>query len=103
MRFPVIVGDEALKFPFSHAVLQDFSGSENLAWRSEENIVQQTMLKTGDDKVAEVMTRRSAVQQDGDAVVACAGLVLECGRSRCDQGRAVLWFSFAVGPSLHIG
>ena len=89
MRFLVIVGDEALKSPFSLAVLQDFSGSQNLAWRSGENIVQQTMLKTGDDKVAEIMTRRSAVQQDGDAVIACVGLVLECGRSRCDQGRAV--------------
>ena len=28
--------------------------------------------------------------------------MLEYGRSRCHQGRAVQWFSFAVGSSVHI-
>ena len=61
MLFSVIVGDEALKYPFGRAVQQGSSGSENLAWRSEKNVVQQTMLETEGDEVTEVMTRCSAV------------------------------------------
>ena len=61
MLFPVIVRDEALKYPFGRAIQQGSSGSENLAWRIEKNIVQQTILETGDNEVVEVMTRYSAV------------------------------------------
>ena len=57
----VIVGDEALKYPFGRAVQQGSSGSENLAWRGEKNVVQQTVLETGDNEVVKVMTRYSAV------------------------------------------
>ena len=57
----MIVGDEALEYPFGRAVQQDSSGSENLAGRSEKNVVQQTMLEAGDNEVVEVMTRCSAV------------------------------------------
>ena len=39
MLFPVTVGDEALKYPFGRAVQQGFSGSVNLAWRSEKGVV----------------------------------------------------------------
>ena len=59
MLFPVIVGGEALKYPFGRAVQQGSSGSENLAWHNEKNVVQQTMPETGDDEVVEVMTRCS--------------------------------------------
>ena len=50
-----IVGDEALKDPFGRDFQQDSSGSENLAWRSEKNILiaQQTMLETEDSGVVE--------------------------------------------------
>ena len=61
MLFPVIVGDEVLKYPFGRAVQQGSSGSDNLAWSSEENVVQQTMLETGDNEVVEVLTRCSTV------------------------------------------
>ena len=77
MLFPVIASDEALKYPFGRVVQQGSSGSENLARRSEEDIVEQTMLEIGDNEVVEVMTRCSAVHKDSDAVVACTGLVLE--------------------------
>ena len=61
MLFPVIVGDEALKYPFRRAVQQSSSGSENLAWRGEKNVLQQRMLETGDNEVVKVMTRCSVV------------------------------------------
>ena len=80
MLFPVIVGDEALKHPFGRTIQQGSSGSEDLAWGSEKNVVQQTMLETGENEAVEVMTRCSAVRYDSDAVITCAGLVLECGR-----------------------
>ena len=57
---PAIVGDEALKYPFGRAVQQGSSGSDNLTWHSEKNVVQQTMLETGYNEVVEVMTRCSA-------------------------------------------
>ena len=61
MLFPVIFDDEALKYPFDRAVQEGSSGSENFAWRSEKNVVQQTMLETRDNEVVKVMTRCSAV------------------------------------------
>ena len=61
MLFLVIVGDEVFKYPFGRIVQQSSSGSENLVWRSEKNVVQQTMLEAGDNEVVEVMTRYSAV------------------------------------------
>ena len=61
------------------------------------------MLETGDKEVIEVITRCCAVHYDGDALVACAGLVLERGRYRRHQSTVVQWFSFAVGPPIHIG
>ena len=103
MLFPVIVGDEVFKYPFGRSVQQSSPGSKNLAWRSEKNVVQQTMLETRDNEVVEVMTRCSGVYLDSDAVIAYAGLVLECGRSRCNQGRAVQVFSIAIRPPIHIG
>ena len=60
MLFPVIVGDETFKYPFGRVVQQSSSGSENILWRSEKNVVQQTMLEAGDNEVVEVMTRYSA-------------------------------------------
>ena len=36
---PAIVGDEALKYPFGRAVQQGSSGSDNLTWHSEKNVV----------------------------------------------------------------
>ena len=61
MLFAVIVGDEALKYPFDRAVQQVSFGNENLTWRNEMNLVQQTMIETGDNAVVEVMTRCSVV------------------------------------------
>ena len=61
MLFPVIVGDEALTYLFTRAVQQDSSGSDNLAGRSEKNVVQQTMLEIRNNEVVEVMIRCSAV------------------------------------------
>ena len=54
--FPMIVGDEALKYPLCRAVQHGSFSSANLAWRSEENVVQQTMLEIRDDEVVKVMT-----------------------------------------------
>ena len=61
MLFPMYVGDEALEYPFGLAIQKGSSGSENLARRRENNLVQQTILETENNSVVKLMTRCSAV------------------------------------------